>query len=183
MLAASPGRSRRAGLWWDGVRTGTARQGLAVVHPPSPFFPPFPAPEVSIVVPGGLVRLRAQLGVRSGTSLSWPIWQILIEANWGGALAGERTSGGPGQGHWAQCGDQQLLGHPAVLGTVCCHCVSLSLSGYPWKNIALPSAPLLFLLLTLSLQRKSSSLIFAEPWLADLSLSLCLCLCLSLYVL
>lgn len=29
----------------------------------------------------------------------------------------------------------------------------------------------------------SSSLIFAESWLADLSLSLCLCLCLSLYVL
>lgn len=121
--------SRRASLWWDGVRTGNARKGLAVVYSPSPFFSTFLVPEVSVVVPGGLSGLReasrlgAQLGVRSGlASLPWPIRHILVEANWG-ALAGEGAVQGAGQGHWAQCGDQQLLGHPAVLGlcvvTVC----------------------------------------------------------------
>lgn len=53
-----------------------------------------------------------------------------------------------------------------------------------WKNTLLCLLPVfLFLLLILLLQSRSSSLIFAESWLADLSLSLCLCLCLSLYVL
>lgn len=80
--------SRRASLWWDGVRTGNARKGLAVVYPPSSFFPTFLVPEVSVVVPGRLsglreaLRLGAQLGVRSGlASLPWPIRHILVEAN------------------------------------------------------------------------------------------------------
>lgn len=75
---------------------------------------------------------------------------------------------------------------PAVPRTVCCHRVSPSVSGHPWRfgrTRCHPSPPFLFLLLILLLQCRSSSLIFAESWLADLSLSLCLCLCLSLYVL
>lgn len=155
-----------------------ARQGLAGCIPPL-LLSPHSWPQKFLFQRDCLASVRfpsfgAQLGVRSGSDHPC----LAHVTNFGRSKLGEL---------WQEKGQDRDTG-PSVgtrtsrgAGAVFCHRVSPSVSGRPWKSVALP--PFLFLLLTFSLQRRSSSLIFAEPWLADLSLSLCLCLCLSLYVL
>lgn len=185
-LPASPGRGAgELECGGMGQEQGTAGKALQWCTPLS-FFPYIPNPSTFCCSSRGAVWPQSGLEHSLGSGQGWhpcpgPAGKFWLKQT-EGALTGEGTVGVQDRDTGHSVGTSSSLGTQQCRDCVLSPCVTVSV-WTPMEIVALPSAPFLFLLLTFWLQRRSSSLIFAKPWLADLSLSLCLCLCLSLYVL